>query len=743
VPAQNDSTDISTEIAREQDHLQELYDLVDTMRAETAARLAVLTAPPDRDADPDDRRTELAWTARQAARLAAVEQGLCFGRLDAADGGVVHIGRIGLFRDGDDEEDDDTLLLDWRAPAARPFYTATPVDPQGVRRRRRISTRDRRVVGLDDELLGDDGDGTGLTGEAALLAAVTEGRSGRMRDVVATLQAEQDRIVRSGQLGVLVVEGGPGTGKTAVALHRAAYLLYTHRHLLDRGVLVIGPSRVFLDYIGQVLPGLGEDGVVSATIPDLAPGIAVDLVDDEPAQVLKGGSGMAARLADAVRARVVVPEPGVDIAFEQQDLRLDGAVLRRAVRIARRGGLPHNHALQVFRREVVAALADRVVAAMEAVGLDDTGAPLDGGDPDGRLSAGDLRALESAGVVVGPDDPGPAVMVDETDRAALRTALLADPAVGAAIDDLWPELAPEPLLAELLADPAVVWPDLSPAEADALRRRGGGWSAADVPLLDELTALIGRDAPAPGPAGPLAERAAADPGWVFGHVVVDEAQELSEMAWRMLVRRCPSHSMTVVGDPAQAGDPAAAPSWDGALGPHVGDRWEHIRLTVNYRTPAEIMDAAEALLAAHPGARPAGTRPARSIRVEGSGPWRLRTTPAELPDRVAAVVRAEAAELDGGRVAVIAPAARLADLAAALGLPAEPDPRRPVALFAPELAKGLEFDAVVIVDPGAVLAASPRGPNDLYVAMTRATHRLVVVHCGPAPAGLAGLPEHR
>jgi hypothetical protein len=382
-----------------------------------------------------------------------------------------------------------------------------------------------------------------------------------------------------------------------------------------------------------------------------------------------------------------------------------------------------------------------VVAAMEAVVLDETGAPLDGGDPDGRLSAGDLRALEAAGVVVGPDDQGPVAVVDETDRAALRTALLADPAVDAALDDLWPELAPGTLLAELLADPAAAWPDLGDADVDALRRAPGGWSAADVPLLDELTALIGRDAPVPGPAGPLAERAAADPGWVFGHVVVDEAQELSEMAWRMLVRRCPSHSMTVVGDPAQAGDPAAAPSWGRALGPHVGDRWEHVRLTVNYRTPAEIMDAAEALLAAHPAARPAGTRPASSIRAEGSAPWRLRTTPADLPARVADVAQAEAAALDGGRVAVIAPTAHLPALAAALALPAEPDPRRPIALFTPELAKGLEFDAVVIVDPAAVLAASPRGANDLYVAMTRATHRLVVVHTGPAPAGLGGLPE--
>jgi hypothetical protein len=736
VPAEN-------EIAREQDHLRTLYDLVDAQRAETAERLAVLTAP-DPDADPQDRRAELTWTARQATRLASAEQGLCFGRLDGDDGVAVHIGRIGLFRDdsGDDDGQDTTLLLDWRAPAARPFYTATPLDRQGVRRRRRITTRERTVVGLDDELLvrdGDGGDGTDLAGEAALLAAVTAGRSGRMRDVVATLQAEQDRIVRSGQLGVLVVEGGPGTGKTAVALHRAAYLLYTHRHLLDRGVLVIGPSRVFLDYIGQVLPGLGEDGVVSATVADLYPGIALEHVDDAPARVLKGAATMAYRLAAAVRARIA--PTAVEVEFEGQQLRLERADVRRAARVARRAGLPHNHARRVFERELVGALAGAVVAGMEAVVLDADGRALDGGAADGRLSAADLRALESAGVVVGADEAGPVAMVDETDLAALRSALLVDPAVGALVDRMWPELAPEPLLTELLADPAAAWPDLSPAEATALRRTGGGRSAADVPLLDELAALIGRGAPAAdpdGPTGPLAERAGADPGWVFGHVVVDEAQELSEMAWRMLVRRCPSRSMTVVGDPAQAGDPAAAPSWEAAL----GERFERVRLTVNYRTPAEIMDAAEAVLAAHPAARPAGARAVRSIRAEGSAPWRLHTTPAELAGRVAAVAEGESAELDRGRVAVIATADRLPELAEALDRPVEPDPRDPVALFTPELAKGLEFDVVVVVDPAAIVAGSARGANDLYVAMTRATHRLCVVHAGPPPAGLAELPEH-
>jgi DNA helicase IV len=734
-------TEIANEIAREQDHVTALYERVDAMRVEVAERLDTLVGAALDDGDHAAREAELAWNARQASRLAAVEQGLCFGRLDTEAGTTVHIGRMGLFRDSDDA----TLLLDWRAPAARPFYTATARAPEGIRRRRRIATRGRTVTALDDEVLSadPDADESGLTGEAALLAAVSAGRSGRMRDIVSTLQAEQDRIIRSTQLGVLVVEGGPGTGKTAVALHRAAYLLYTHRHLLSRGVLVVGPSRVFIDYIGHVLPGLGEDNVLAATVPELRPELAVERTDSPRAQVVKGAATMAPRLAAAVRARIRLPAEPVEVVFEQQAVRLEPAEIRRAVRIARRSGLPHNRARLVFQRELVGVLAERVVAAMEALLVDESGRALDGGDPDGRLGAADLRALEAAGFVIDPDDPGgPVAMVDETDLVALRTALLADPGVGDVLDVLWPVLDPQDLLAELLADPGAAFPGLPAGDVEAIRRAPGGWSAADIPLLDELAARIGEDRPAEQPAGSLAERAAADPTWVFGHIVVDEAQELSEMAWRMLMRRCPSRSMTVVGDLAQAGDPASATSWARVLDPYVADRWELVRLTVNYRTPAEIMDAATAMLAAHRHAAvPADGY--RSVRSVGAGPWRLCTTAAELPARVAALAAAEAGSLSEGRVAVIAPPSRLAALSAALGLATDPDPQQPVTLLTPQLAKGLEFDSVLIADPAAVLTDSGRGPSDLYVAMTRATHRLGLLHPGPPPAGLADLPERR
>ncbi|MEV6828573.1 UvrD-helicase domain-containing protein [Amycolatopsis sp. NPDC051102] len=651
------------ELTAEQEHLDLLHARLDALREEAAAALA------------RGHATDV-WRA-EVARLAAAEDGLCFGRLDLTGGRRVHIGRIGLFAD-----DGEPLLVDWRAPAARPFYTATAAVPGEVVRRRRITTRGRTVVALDDELLDPDAPGDGLVGEAALLAAVTAERTGRMRDIVTTLQAEQDRIVRDDARGVLVVQGGPGTGKTAVALHRVAYLLYTHEHLRTRGVLVLGPSRVFLGYIGQVLPGLGENRVVTATVPDLVPGVVVTRVDTDGDAARKGRADMATRLAERVRATVRVPEHAVDVEFEQQVLRLDPATLRRAVRTARETGLPHNQARLVFHRAVVATLTGELADRMEAVVFTETGEALDGGSADGRLDEAGLRALAAAGVVLGPeDDDGPRTLLDEVDREALRTALLADTGVRDVLDGLWPPLTP----------------------ADVVE---GPWSAADIPLLDEAAALLGASVP------------------VFGHVVVDEAQELSEMDWRMLLRRCPSRSMTVVGDLAQTGSAAGATSWEQVPRPH-----RIAQLTVGYRTPREIVAAAAEVLAVH---HPA-VRPPTSVRASGEPPWRWAAD--DVPGALAEL----AGERTGGKLAIIAPAA--GELAAALSLRRPPDPVDDIVALTPAEAKGLEFDSVVIADPAAVLAAGPHGPNDLYVAMTRATRSLGVVHPGPVPRELASLVE--
>jgi DNA helicase IV len=650
---------VSVQTDLEQQYLTTLYARLDELRADAVRHLA--------QAGQADRT----WWAAEVARLDSVADGLCFGRLDFGGGRRVYIGRIGLFR----EPDDEPLLVDWRAPVARPFYTATAASAEGVLRRRRITTKGRTVVDLNDEVLDGevlDGDGSadGLTGDAALMAAVTKGRTAHMSDIVTTLQAEQDGIIRDPHLGVLVVQGGPGTGKTAVALHRVAHLLYTHPHLRTRGVLVVGPSRIFLEYIGHVLPGLGENSVVTATVTELFPGTEIERPDTPEAARRKGEAAMAKKLAAAVRRRIRVPEDPIDIEFEHETLWLEPEDCRAAVQLARRAGLPHNQARDVFQRELVSALAARLSKRMESVVLSDNGEALDGGDAEGRLSKADLKALEAAGVVIDWADTGPRRLLDSADSANLRATLLANTDIQAVLDSIWPALAERDI---------ITWP-VSPA---------------DIPLLDEVAALLG-----------------TGDGRTYGHVVVDEAQELSEMAWRMLMRRCPSRSMTVVGDLAQTSEPAGATAWDTMLDPHVGDRWKLTSLTVNYRTPAEIMTAANAVLAAH---QP-HVEPSSSIRSTGVPPWREETSADAVPALAATMP---------GRTAVIALERISGDFVT----------------LTPAEAKGLEFDSVIVVDPAAILAGSARGHNDLYVAMTRATHRLGVVHPGPVPAELAGMAE--
>jgi DNA helicase IV len=602
-----------------------------------------------------------------------------------------------------------------------------------------------------------------------------------MRDIVATLQAEQDEIIRSAHRGILVVQGGPGTGKTAVALHRAAYLLYTHRHLAARGVLVVGPNATFLTYIGQVLPGLGETNVLLSTVAELFPGIVADRAEPTAAAEVKGRAAMADVLAAAVRDRQA---PGAaEVSYGGDTFRLDQETLRRAAARARATRLPHNQARPYFQREVLGSLAEQVADSARRLTerLEAEVADVLAGTE--ASIAEDLKSLPL------PDSDASGV----SDAADLRPELWADPDVRAAIAGLWPVLTPERLLSDLFADPARLAsaaPDLTEAERVSLVRAPGGWSPADVPLLDEAAELLGRDDRvaaalaarareqrvayaqgvldiAAGSSGDgeevlsaadlvdaerladrheehdhrtVAERAAADRTWAFGHVIVDEAQELSPMAWRLLMRRCPSRSMTIVGDVAQTGSAAGTTSWADVLSPHVGDRWRLAGLSVNYRTPAEVMAATADLLAAIDP----GQEPPRSVRETGVRPWRLVTS--SLPSRLAEVAAGEAESLGDGRLAVIVPDSRTASLGAAVSgaVPAafgeSPDLTSRVVVLGVRQAKGLEFDSVLIADPGAILAESPRGRNDLYVAMTRTTQRLGILYPEPLPAEIAAVP---
>jgi DNA helicase IV len=738
----------------EQQYVSMLYGRLDRLREQTAERLAGLLK--ETGGTPQARSQRDAATSRytqELARLDAVEHGLCFGRLDFQDGGQRYIGRVGIFDEAGGYE---PLLMDWRAPAARPFYLATAASPEGVTRRRHVRTRLRTVVGLDDEVLDltaeRDGRSEGLAGEAALLAALTATRTGRMRDIVETIQAEQDRVIRADPAGVLVVQGGPGTGKTAVALHRAAYLLYTYREQLTRhGVLIVGPNATFLRYISQVLPSLAETGVLLGTPGDLFPGVTARRAEPPEADEVKGRLAMTEVLAEAVRDRQRLPDDELEIEVDREVLRLPRHICAEARLRARRTGRPHNLARTVFVDCVLDALAEQVA---ERIGTDPYFDDPLGGD----------------------DAPGHPMLLGAADLADIRRDLAADPAVQAVLADLWPVLTPRRLLADLFAASdrlARAAPDLSEAERLLLRRDPGGWSPADVPLLDEAAELLGEDdravrdraerrrrarvAYAQGvlditlgsrsidlegeeegeilsaadllDAGGLAERqeygerltaaqrAATDRTWAFGHVIVDEAQELSPMAWRLLMRRCPSRSMTIVGDLAQTGAVGGAGSWAEVLARYVADRWRLAELTVSYRTPAEIMAVAAEVLA---DIDPELTPP-RPVRETGVVPWDVRASLDRLPELVAK----EAARIGDGRLAVIAPASRLASLDGLAG--DEPDLDGPVAVLTVRRAKGLEFDAVIVVDPDGIVAESPRGRSDLYVALTRATQRLGVL----------------
>ncbi|WP_286902025.1 ATP-binding domain-containing protein [Thermocrispum sp.] len=744
---------IDAELAAEQAYTDTVYAKLDAERADTAVRLSRVLA--DQPGSAPQARTErevaAAMYRERLAQLNGVEAGLYFGRLDNTDGSITRIGRIGLF---DEDADYEPLLIDWRAPAARPFYLATAASPQGVRRRRHVRLRLREVVGYDDEVLDLDSDeqgsDLGLAGEAALLAALNRQRGDQMRDIVATIQAEQDEIIRSPMGGVLVVQGGPGTGKTAVALHRAAYLLYEHRELLSsRGVLIVGPNRTFLHYIGQVLPSLGETGVLMATMGELFPGVRAQAQESPEAAEIKGRRVMVEVLRRAVADRQQVPPAPWELETESGAVTLHPEIARAARARAREADRPHNIARKVFADAVLDALAQqatrRLADAIED-GLDEIPF-VDGEDPHAEL-------------------------MDQQDVAEARAELHDAPAVRKALDALWPELTPQRLLADLLSDPARLASAadglLTEAEQRAvLRERGGAWTPSDVPLLDELAELLGEDrteeearrererreqlAYAQGVLHILeqddeiadeerlrvrdildaemlaereahramltaAERAAADRTWTFGHVIVDEAQELTPMDWRVLMRRCPSRSMTVVGDIAQTGAMGGARSWQEVLEPFVGDRWRLAELTVNYRTPAEIMAvAAEALRKVDPA-----LQPPRSVRETGVPPWEETIAGDRLVGRLSELVDRELAAADGGTVAVLGPPRLVSSLRPKLH-------RERVSVLTVQRAKGLEFDAVIVLEPEEIAAASPRGYSDLYVALTRATQRLGVI----------------
>ncbi len=774
-------------------------------------------------------RTSLA----RLAQLDIGDQALCFGRIDRlpeADGRpgeTYHIGRLAV-----SGEDLEPLVVDWRAPVAEPFYRATGLDPQGLARRRHLAVRGRTVTGLEDEYFtrplrigpsddvpgfdessslsapaagpGASGahldgpqlvrDGLVLGGPGALLAALGQSRTGRMGDIVATIQREQDEIVRSPLAGVLMVQGAPGTGKTAVALHRAAYLLYTHRFPLERqGVLVLGPNPLFLRYIEQVLPSLGETGVTLSTVSGLVPEIRVCAKDAPEVARLKGEARMARVLARAVRTRQRPLRADLTVPFGPLILRMTEAESAQIVNLARRRPGTHNARRRFVERRVVELLSDQYLQRLAAAGWEDpaiaedpsSGERTGGGAAQGVAAGPDVSWPPGAGGDGGqsglgePDEGG-------VDPAELRRRVRRAPEVAEALDRMWPRLAPHELVHDLLgARPLLAAAGagiLTSEEVASLYRprsrslEEAPWSAADAALVDEVRGLLGprqgrsrRQRPEAAdqararaevgfwPAGldasPLAAPGAADVEEVrsFGHIVVDEVQDLSPLQLRMLARRSLSGSMTVVGDIAQATGPWAPSSWD-EIAAHLPDRSPRlVELTVSYRTPAEVVELAAAVL---DRAAP-GLAPPQPVRRSGHPPVVVQASAPELVERVAELAEAEIAAVGTGRTAVLAPPSLVTALLSGLQTrdvrAVDPREARGVGLAAPlvvlpvDEAHGLEFDSVIVVEPALVAAedrvgpeegpapATQRGLRTLYVALTRPTQRLSVVHSRPLP----------
>ena len=719
--------DYEDELQSERDYVAGLYARLDAERAQSQRRYAA--ALREHGGTAVERDAEVRALAKDIARLNVADNGLCFGRLDTLDDARLYIGRLGIF---DRDNDFEPLLLDWRAPMARPFYVATAANPENMRRRRQFHTLGRKVVDFTDEILGrPTGAEHDATNDAALLAAVNAPRGEGMRDIVATIQAEQDQVIRLDHTGVLVIEGGPGTGKTVVALHRVAYLLYTYRKQMERhGVLVVGPTPAFLDHIGRVLPSLGESDAVFMTPGDFVPGLHVTAEDTPEAAEVKGSLKILDVLKAAVADRQELPSEPIPIDLSDVTMRIDAETAKWARDEARKTGLPHNEARAEFVDVVTYVVTERAVARIGR----------------GWLTRDDKHAWEKM-------------------RADVVGELEDHEQFNAALDALWPILTPEDVLAQLYTSherlraagaPECLW-----------RADGKAWTVSDVPLLDELVDLLGRNKAADEAAErerreeeayaagvldlmvdredlmddedhllaqdlidaeeladrfkeqdnrELSERAAADREWTYGHVVVDEAQELSEMDWRLLMRRCPRRSFTIVGDLAQRRSPAGARSWGAMLDPYVPGRWVYKSLSVNYRTPAEIMSVAAGVLAEF---APDATPP-DSVRACGVPPWARQVTDDDIASAIAEFVDEEAGR--EGTSVVIGP----------------PDVPGTVP---PAETKGLEFDAVLVVEPERILADGPRGAAELYVALTRATQRLGVLYRDALPPALAGLAE--
>ncbi len=661
---------------------------------------------------------------------------LVFGRIDrmaeTPDGlETFHIGRLAIA-----DEESEPVVVDWRAPVAEPFYRATGREPMGLARRRHFAVQGRTLLGLEDELFGDGhlgvghdeglaeglngenrlGPDNGLRGYSTLLAALERGRTGQLGDIVATIQAEQDEIIRSPQAGVLVVQGGPGTGKTVVALHRAAYLLYTYRFPLeDQGVLVIGPNRVFLRYIEQVLPSLGEAGIEQVVLGDLVPDVdwaryGIDTPDSPLAATVKGNIRMADVIDQAVTDRERPLRADIVVPFRTGYLKLRADETHRIVRSAQRRFRRHNAARRWVENEIWSAMA----------------------------------ATWRDGTVTTQD---------------VKEAVKPMPEIREALERTWPLLTPAELLHDLFGSKALLKlaasKHLNEAEYLSLYRprlddvKKVRWTDNDVALLDEARSYLGSKTTRShqGQNGNGVGQPDSDEIRTYGHIVVDEVQDLTPMQLRMVSRRSLNGSMTVVGDIAQATGALAPDDWDDVLRylpDHKPSRV--IGLSVGYRIPAQIMALAnQVMLAATPT-----LRAPTSVRQSDDLPEFVRSEPGELFADVAEATRRLTNEIPDGTIAVVAPDSMVEQVSRTLDAAGIAHARATrtglelgVTVVPVSVVKGLELDGVVVVEPTKIVEEEQQGLRALYVALTRSTRRLTIVHTGdlPAPMQLSDRPE--
>ena len=720
------------EIQAEQAHIDRAYALLESSR-QRATRLREMVEV-GRGGTRQARFERDVIEDAVAGRLSQLELGsssLVFGRIDresstspmaanpaktSADAQVpdatgpsetFYIGRLAVA-----DEQQEPVVVDWRAPIAEPFFRATGGNPLGLLRRRHFVCRGRVLADLEDEIFDLDaldggpngGNGPRLNAHGALYAALEQRRDGQLRQVVATIQAEQDEIIRSPRKGILVCQGGPGTGKTIVALHRAAYLLYTYRFpLAGQGVLVVGPNRLFLRYVERVLPSLGEAGVHLFVLADLFneifPDVRIRTAEGPEVARIKGDVRMSHVVMNAVRDRQRPLRDDLRLEFGLGYVTLDAGTSRAIVAEARRRFRHHNAGRAHVEQAVYAA-----------------------------MSASHRR---------------------RPDPSKLRERFSRHPDVMEAFERMWPLLTPAQLLRDLYGSRALLRSAadgvLADAETEQLYRPRGDseadyeWSDADVPVLDEAYSVL-------GPRSRSRKRRSDSEMRTYGHIVVDECQDQPPMALRMIARRSLNGSMTLVGDIAQATSAHAPSSWheilahlpSGPVAPRLSE------LTLSYRIPQPSLELANEVLAA---AAP-GLAPPAAVRIDGSPP-RFVAASDGLAQAVLDTVVFEAAELDGGSILVVSPAVHMdgiAELLAAAGVDfgrATAASRNATGALHPHvtlapvrLCKGLETDGVVVVEPAAMIDEEPQGLRALYVALTRATKRVAVVSSRPLPEPL-------